>query len=123
MIYIFFVCVVLWLLAVLMVNLTLTGKKREHLCGLLRVFLLFALMAIGTFIKMGTLPMDAADFSAVVLLCAAVACGHFFVSDFTLYVKEQTPAAAKRAMVTASATMLLLVFILFLALRIISFYS
>ena len=121
MIHILFLCAVLWLLAVFAVNLTLTGKTRRWLCGLLRILLLFAILAFRTLIQMGVLLVYAADFRAVVLLCAALACGHFFASDLTLYVKERTPAAAKSALITASITLLLLMFIISLTLHLLSF--
>lgn len=66
---------------------------------------------------MGTLFVDETDFPNLTLLVTVLAIGHFFASDFTKYIKERTPVAAKAAIMTASVTLLVLTFIIFLIIR------
>ena len=108
---------ILWLLIIFIINLTLTGKIQVWLCSALRIFMLLSVLIIITLIQIGTLFVDETTFSSLVLLCAILAVGHFFASDFTKYVKAGTPAAAKAAIMTASITLLVLTFIIFLIIR------
>lgn len=116
-IYILFFCAFLWLLAVFIVNLTLTGRIQMWLCGLLRFLMLFAILIIRALVQIGFLSMDGVTFHTIALFFTALAIGHFFASDFTKYVKDNTLAAAKNAVINASATLLLLGFIIFLTTR------
>lgn len=117
MIYILFVCSFLWLLAIFIVNLTQTGRTQVWLCGLLRFLMLFSILVIRALVQIGFLSMDGVTFRTMALFFTALAISHFFASDFTKYVKDNTLSAAKNAIVNASTTLLLLGFIIFLTTR------
>lgn len=114
--FLFSLCAGLWISALFIANLTAPGRLRARICGLLRLAALLALLALRVFLQMSGYRLEGREFHILLLLCGLTACGHFFASDFTVYLRERTPSAAKSAMMTASATILLLVGILALGL-------
>lgn len=103
--------VLLWLLATLLVNLKVEGKRRNLLSGIFRILLLFTFTGMGMAFRLGAVPLDEKAFLILLFMAVLALCGYFLVSDFALYWKNKDADSAKKAIKAAAFTQVGVIFI------------